>query len=101
MKSRVLIGLIIALMVAAFATQSFHVAAQRDKERDDSGWDNLPEKEEINQTYQLAPGARVDVSGINGRVEVETSNSNTAEVHIIRSARTKEDLQYHKSIIEP
>src|SRR5215813_3877413 len=101
MKGKIFIGIIVALFLAAFATQSFYAAGQKEKEKDDYGWDNLPEKEEINQTYQLAPGARVDVSGINGSVEIETSNSNTAEVHIIRSARTKEDLQYHKIIIEP
>jgi hypothetical protein len=96
------IGLLAALLVAALAaTQPFYAAGQREKERDDNNWDNFQEKEEINQTYQLAPGAKVDVSGINGSVEIETSNSNAAEVHIIRSARTKEDLQYHKIIIEP
>src|SRR5215813_7263207 len=101
MKGKIFIGIIVALFLAAFATQSFYAAGQKEKEKDDYGWDNLQEKEEINQTYQLAPGAKVDVSGINGRVEIETSNSNTAEVHIIRSARTKDDLQYHKIIIEP
>ena len=102
MKTRMFIGLLAALLVAALAaTQPFYAAGQRDRERDNYGSDDLQEKEEINQTYQLAPGAKVDVSGINGSVEIETSNSNTAEVHIIRSARTKEDLQYHKITIEP
>ncbi len=101
MKTRIFIGLLAALLVAAVASQSFYAAGQKERERDDSGWDNLTEKEEIKQTYQLASGAQVDVSGINGTVDIETANGNTAEVHIIRSARTKEDLQYHKIIIEP
>src|SRR5262249_38836901 len=51
-------------------------------------------------TYQLAAGARVEVRGINGAVDIETANGATAEVHIVRSARTRDDLNYHKIIIE-
>ena len=54
------------------------------------------ERDEINQTYQLAAGARVEVSSIRGPVEIVNSDSATAEVQIIRTARTRADLEYHK-----
>ena len=61
---------------------------------------DLPEREEMRQSYQLAPGASVTVSGINGAVSVETSNTSTAEVYVVRSARSREDLEHRKVIIE-
>src|ERR1044071_3120971 len=54
------------------------------------------ERDEFNQTYQLSPGARVEVSSIRGPVEIVTGDMATAEVKIIRSARTRADLEYHK-----
>jgi DUF4097 and DUF4098 domain-containing protein YvlB len=58
------------------------------------------ERDEINQTYQLPAGARVEVSSIRGPVEITTGDSATAEVRIIRSARTRADLEYHKIEVE-
>lgn len=58
------------------------------------------EREEINQKYTLAPGARVEVSSIRGHVEVLNSDSGMAEVQIIRTARTRADLEYHKIEVE-
>jgi hypothetical protein len=57
---------------------------------------DFPERDEINQTYKLEPGARVEVSSIRGPVEIVNGDGATAEVHIIRSARTRADLEYHK-----
>ena len=61
---------------------------------------DFQERDEINQTYQLAPGARVEVSSIRGRVEIVTADTTTAEVQIIRTARTRADLEYHKIAVE-
>jgi hypothetical protein len=61
---------------------------------------NLQERDEINRTYQLAPGARVEVSSIRGPVEIVNTDSATAEVQIIRTARTRADLEYHKIEVE-
>jgi len=58
------------------------------------------ERDEIKQSYELAPGARVSVTSISGPVEIETSQSSMAEVHVICSARSQADLQYHRVIIE-
>jgi len=57
---------------------------------------DFPERDEINQTYQLAPGARVEVSSISGSVKISNSETGTAEVQIIRTARTRADLEYYK-----
>ena len=57
---------------------------------------NFRERDETNQTFQLAPGTHVEVSSIRGGVEIVNSDSATAEVKIIRTARTRADLEYHK-----
>lgn len=54
------------------------------------------ERDEFNQTYQLPSGAHVEVSSIRGSVKISNSDSATAEVQIIRTARTRADLEYHK-----
>ena len=62
--------------------------------------DDLREREEINETYQLSPGASVEVSSIRGPVEIVNADTATAQVQIIRTARTRADLEYHKIEIE-
>ena len=57
-------------------------------------------RDEIRQTYELAPGARVDVGGINGPVKIETSDTKTAEVYIERTASSQEALDRRKINIE-
>src|SRR5215471_14196105 len=90
-----LIGLFIAgaflLAVAPHALTTPRPAEQRD--------DSWPFKDETNQRYNLSPGARVEVSGINGRVEI-SPGSGAAHVHIIRTAPTEEDLTHHRIIVQ-
>ena len=57
---------------------------------------DFKERDEINQTYQLAPGTRVEISSIRGPVEITNADAATAEVQIIRTARTRADLEHHK-----
>lgn len=90
----------IALVIAAFLFASLPHTQNAYAQRDDDWTNDLPEKDEIRQTYELSAGARVEVKGINGGVTIETAPTNVAEVHIVRSARTKEDLNFHKIIIE-
>jgi DUF4097 and DUF4098 domain-containing protein YvlB len=40
------------------------------------------EREELRQTYQLSPGARVELSNINGSIDIETAEGNSAELRI-------------------
>jgi len=57
---------------------------------------DFKERDEFNQTYQLPHGARVEISSIRGSVKITNTDSATAEVQIIRTARTRADLEYHK-----
>ncbi|HYJ86822.1 MAG TPA: hypothetical protein VEW46_12245 [Pyrinomonadaceae bacterium] len=57
-------------------------------------------REEIRKTFELSPGARVDVSGINGFVKIETSNTRTADIYIERIGESAEALSRRKIIIE-
>jgi hypothetical protein len=99
-----LIGItLVAILALAVGFQPSQASAQKDhKDHSDQSDNNgdLQEREEIRQSYELSPGARVEVEGINGTVDIETSNNQTAEVHILRFAATKEDLNYHKILVE-
>lgn len=57
-------------------------------------------REEVRQNFELAPGARVELSGINGAVKIETSDTRTAEVHIERTASSDEALKRRQIKIE-
>ncbi len=57
-------------------------------------------RDEIRKNFQLDPGARVDVSGINGWVKIETSDSKTADVYIERLGESQEVLNRRKMVIE-
>lgn len=57
-------------------------------------------QEETRQTGRLDAGARVEVSGINGPVEIRTSDTDTADVRVIRTADDASDLEYNKVTVE-
>lgn len=57
-------------------------------------------REEIRQSYKLTPGAEVEVRGINGSVEVNTIEGDTAEVHVVRKADNPGELERSKIVIE-
>lgn len=99
---------------AATVPQDEHQDKEKEKHKrgDDDNYDNqkernrgdddseFTERDEFRQSYTLAPGAQVRVSAINGAVEVETSAGGAAEVHILRTARNRSDLDYRKVIVE-
>ena len=62
--------------------------------------DNQKTRDEIRKTVDLSPGATVEVSGINGAVRIETSNSSTAEIYIERKAESAEALARRKVVVE-
>jgi len=57
-------------------------------------------RQEIRQTYELAPGARVEITGLNGAVNIETSDTKTAEIYIERTASCQEALDRRKVTID-
>jgi hypothetical protein len=95
---------LLAALAAVAVPHSYGLAGQRERGGDDRRTDrweeDLPERDEFRQSYQLSTGARVELQGINGKAEVETTSGNTAEVHIVRSAHTREDLNYNRIIVE-
>lgn len=103
---------LIAAVVFAFAPQSFGSAQERERRRttrpttanssssSNSDREDLPERDEFHQSYPLSAGARVEVRGINGSVDIETGAGNTAEVNIVRSARNRDDLEYRKVLVD-
>lgn len=56
----------------------------------------LPVRGETNETYRLAPGALVEVTGLQGPVEVETHDGDQAEIHLVREAKTQKDYDCDK-----
>lgn len=54
----------------------------------------------INDSYKLAPGARVEVSGINGPVTVATTDGDTAEIHVVSDAADTRDLEKYRIVVE-
>jgi hypothetical protein len=56
--------------------------------------------EEIRKSYDLSPGARVELSGINGAVKIETSDSKTADIYIERTGESQEALNRRRIIID-
>jgi len=87
-------SLIMSLIVLACGAPRAGISSETTQRGD------FKERDEINQTYQLAPGARVEVSSIRGPVEILTSDTATAEVKIVRTARNRADLEYHKIEVE-
>src|ERR1044072_3048832 len=61
---------------------------------------NTDVREQIRQSYELSPGARVELTGLNGAVTIETSETNKAEVLIERTASSQEALDRRKVVIE-
>jgi hypothetical protein len=97
-KKRFIALSILMLMSLAVAQPAFGQDSQRSRDRDSDR--DYAEREEVNQNYELASGSRVEVRSINGTVDIETTTGNAAEVHIVSSARNREDLGYNKVIIE-
>ena len=57
-------------------------------------------REETRKSFELQPGARLDVQGFNGNVEIQTSDTRTAEVYVLRTANSRESLGRREVIIE-
>lgn len=110
MKKQLFVLSFIAVFVLALSQPLSFAAQQRERrhatdtvtrnQNDDNSDSDLREKDEFHQSYQLAAGARVDVQGINGSVDIETAPGSTAQVNIYRSARTREDLEFRKVLVE-
>jgi hypothetical protein len=61
---------------------------------------DFAEREEIRRAYKVTPGAKIEISNINGRIDIETADTDVAEVLIVRSAKKRDDLEYRRINIE-
>ena len=57
-------------------------------------------RDEIRKSFELQPGARVEVQGINGSVEIQTSDTKTAEVYVLRTAKNRNSLSRREVTVE-
>jgi hypothetical protein len=58
-------------------------------------------RDEVHKSFELQPGARLEVQGINGKVEIQTSSdTKTAEVYILRTGTSSESLSRREVVIE-
>ena len=56
--------------------------------------------DETRKSFELKPGARLEVQDINGKVEIQTSETKTAEVYVRRAADSPNSLQRREITIE-
>jgi hypothetical protein len=67
-------------------------------ESDDGGQGQA--RDEIRKSFELQPGARIEVAGINGKVDIQTSDTTTAEVFVLRTAKSRDGLDRREVTIE-
>jgi hypothetical protein len=86
---------VLVCAVAGLESSQGITAQERSRDRGD-----FIERDEFRQTYRLARGAQVEVRDINGPLEIQTTDGDSAEVYVERLARTKDDLEYFKVTVE-
>ena len=107
MKLKIFIVLV-AVVLAWFAGRSIKgggeniVASvqQQVQGGDDVATSHGASERRINESYELADGAHVDVHGINGPVSVEAVDGNMAEVRVTSTAGSMNDLNENQIIVE-
>jgi hypothetical protein len=60
----------------------------------------MSNQEETRHSFRLDAGARVEVRGINGSVEINSGEADTADVRVVRTASSADDLEYGKIFVE-
>ena len=114
MKLRIFI-VIVAVVLAWIAGRSIKSggesiirSAQQEAQGDAHGAEQAREggssrggsERRMNESYELADGAQVDVHGINGPLTVEAIDGNTAEINITSTAGSMRDLDTSQIIVE-
>lgn len=57
-------------------------------------------REEIRKSFPIQPGAHIEIRGINGSVEIQTSDTKTAEVYVLRTGNSRESLERRTVVME-
>jgi hypothetical protein len=105
MKDRFIVSSLVsgavALLIQGYATQQkAEIVNVTGRPEGNETTQVVTGQEESHQTYQLAAGAHVDVFDISGPVSVEATDGQSAEVHIYRTAKNRDDLAYRKVLVE-
>ena len=93
------IVLVVVAAVAGIVRSHTHVSRRGLQFGSSQNPSGAEARDEIRKSFDLSPGARVTVSGINGAVTVETADIKTAEVYILRTGETG-SLNLRKVVIE-
>jgi hypothetical protein len=101
-KILIVIVLIVAAAVLGLWRSNGGVRAGLNRVVNAGNSDNSPGAtgDETRKTFELKPGARVEVQGINGFVEIQTSDTKTAEVFVKRTGDNPSALQRRDLIVE-
>ena len=94
-----LLIVVVLIGLAAIAGVLARSAASRAEVREFVTHEQEDSRAEIREKYELAPGAKVELMGLNGAVKIETSDSKTAEVYIERTG-SEEALKRRQINIE-
>jgi len=98
MKRILLVVALVVIAAIAGIVRSHSKSADFDRLVSHNAADQV--REEIRQSYQLAPGASVELANINGAIRIETADTKTAEVYVERFASSQEALSRRKVTIE-
>jgi len=101
-KVLLVVVLIVAAAVLGLWRSNGGVRAGLNRVVNGDNSDNTPgvTGDETRKTFELKPGARVEVQGINGFVEVQTSDTKTAEVFVRRTGNNPSALRRKELIVE-
>src|SRR5712691_8784703 len=98
---RVLLVVILIVAAAVLGLWRTHGARRLSEAMGISSNDPQVEaRDEVRKTFQLQPGARLEVQGINGAVDIQTSDTKSAEVYVLRTASSREALNRREGVIE-
>jgi hypothetical protein len=104
MKKTIFLTLVVVFAMAMISSGCFskrtHVASAQKTETKNDKDEEFAAREEITQTFQLPANATVGVYNINGSIDVTTSDSDKAEIHILRLAHSKDTFEKQKAVIK-
>lgn len=103
MKLKIFI-VVVAVVVAWVAGRSLksggHSLVASIQQETQNGTQSGSSERRVNESYELAEDAHVEVTGINGSVTVEAVDGDTAEVRVTTTAGSMSDLNEHGLTIE-
>src|SRR6266568_3667991 len=100
---RVLIVVVLVVAAAVLGLWRSHGGIRRNLGETVGMAKNDPDgeaRDEIRKSFDLQPGARLEIRGINGVVQIETSDTKSAEVYVLRTANSREALNRREVTIE-